>query len=130
MTFDDVKMALANSCHDDWIFSDKKGTYTYKQDLMLRIVRRDIDYDRDNFCGEPWANCHPDPSAYRVTYDVFYGESFICSEILVSVDGGRATLPMPEINTNLVDQSSYHFAQIVEPDRLDEYMERAKLKVR
>ncbi len=130
MTYKELKEALENTSRYDWVFNDERGNYTFKSDLNLRIIRQAIDFDLDKFSGEDWATKHPDPAAYRETYEIYYGSSFVEERLLVSVDGHRASLPLPEVNTNRVNAKDYHFAQIVDQlDTLDEYMKRAGLEV-
>jgi len=131
MTYQELIKTIRESEKEDWLFSDERGIYTFKGDLNLRIERRDIDHDNDKFSGEDWATKHPDPTAYRVIYEIFYGASFVEEKLLVSVDGHRATLPLPKVNTNEVSLEDYHFAEIVDQlDTLQEYMRRAGLKER
>ncbi len=130
MTYEELKKIVKESSKHDWLFSDERGIYTYKHDLNIWIKRKDINFDSDKFSGEEWATKHPDPTAYRETYEVYYGSSFIEDKLLVSVDGHRASLPLPKINTNKVKLEDYQFAQIVDQlDTLDEYMKRASLEV-
>lgn len=75
---------------------------------------------------EKWVETFPDPHAYKVIFDVFFNSSWIKTYILVSVDGGRATIPMPTTaNSTTVALDDYMFARIVSPDQLDEYIRRA-----
>ncbi len=131
MNYNNLKKILMNSERDDWLFNDQRGgVFSYKEDLHLRIVRNDIDHDIDQFEGEDWANQHPDPRAYRVTYEVYYGSTFVEDHLLVTVDGFRATLPLPKIGTNKVSSDRYNFAKLVDDaDTLDDYMRRANLEV-
>jgi hypothetical protein len=130
MTYDQLKQLIHESSKGDWLFSDERGIYTFKNDLNLRIQRNPIDHVLDKFTGEDWATNHPDPVAYRVTYEIYYGASFVEYQLMVSVDGHRATLPLPDRSTQKVTADSYRFAQIVDQlNTLDEYMHRAKLEV-
>ncbi len=130
MTYDECKKILSESSRQDWLFNDERGIYTFKNNLNLWIKRKDIDFDSDKFVGEAWATKHPDPTAYRETYEIYYGSSFVEEKLLVSVDGHRASLPLPKINTNKVSIEDYQFAQIVDQlGTLDEYMKRAGLEV-
>ncbi len=64
-------------------------------------------------------------------YTINYGSSFVDRKTLVSVDGHRATLPMPAWATDLnVKSSDVNFAKIVDiGDSVDEYIQRSGLKV-
>ena len=120
MTVEEISKILSSTSSSDWVKSDELEAFTYRQDVLLRIQQRPIDY-RDKFRGEEWATTmHADESAYRVIYDVYYGESFILTKTLVSVDGGRATLPMPALRTKEIAYRDYLFAKIVAPDKLDD----------
>src|SRR5690554_7441784 len=94
MKLDDVKKILSTSTKDEWIVDDESGSFTYKNDLNLHIERADYETYRE--FDEPWAKSHPDPKAVAVDYVVKYGSSFVDKHTLVSVDGHRATLPMPK----------------------------------
>lgn len=129
MKLKDVKHILSASDQDDWIVDDESGSFTYKDDLNLHI-------ERDNFNNyrpfdEPWATKHPDSSAKAVEYTVKYGTSFVEKHTLISVDGFRATLPMPKgIDDLRVKASEVNFAKIVDVgDKVDEYIKRSHLHV-
>lgn len=129
MKLKDVEKILSTSSQDDWIVDDESGSFTYKDDLNLHIERDDFDNYRD--FSEDWATKHPDSSARAVEYTVKYGASFVEKHTLVSVDGFRATLPMPKSVSDLtVKASEVNFAKIVDiGDRVDEYIKRSNLDV-
>ncbi len=130
MTYDELMVIIDESERDDWLFSDERGVYTFKHNLNVRIQRREIDHEWDKFTDEDWATKHPDPTAYRVTYEIYYGASFVKEVLMVSVDGHRATLPLPDRNTLKVSAQDYRFAQIVDQlGTLEEYMRRSGLEV-
>ncbi len=129
MKLDDVKDILAKSSQDEWIVDDESGSFTYKNDLNLHIDRADYKSYRE--FNEPWATSHPDKHAVAVEYVVKYGSSFVDKKMLVSVDGHRATLPLPKSMEDLsVTPSDVNFAKIVDVgNRVDEYLERSRIKV-
>ncbi|WP_372887773.1 hypothetical protein [Psychrobacter sp.] len=129
MQLNDLKKILATSSQDEWIVDDETGSFTYKNDLNLRIERAEYDTYR-NF-DEPWATKHPDSSSKAVEYTVKYGSSFIERHTLVSVDGHRATLPIPKsINDLRVKPSEVNFARIVDMgNRVEEYLRRSNIVV-
>ena len=87
MTVKEIEEILSSTSSSDWVIEEELGAYTYKQDVLLRIQKHPIDYHADKFSGEEWATTmHADSEAYRVVYDVFYGESFIETKQLVAVD--------------------------------------------
>lgn len=124
-----VNDILANSSQDEWIVDDETGSFTYKEDLNLRIERES--YDARRKFNEDWATKHPDTEAIAVNYTVKYGSSFVARETLVSVDGGRATLPMPDVKTKkTVSQEDMNFTKIVDVSgRTDEYLKRSGLEI-
>jgi hypothetical protein len=129
MNADTVEEILATSQPDDWIYKPETSDYTYKKDLNLRI-KGVTDYS--NVFSERWAVRHPDPKALRVTCSIFYRDSFVLDKYLVSVDGGRATLPMPKTPTELtVTHREYNFSRIIDQGmgRLDEYLERSGISI-
>lgn len=129
MKFNDVKKILAESSQDEWIVDDESGSFTYKDDLNLHIKRAEYDSCRE--FNEPWATSHPDPHAEAVEYVVKYGSSFVEKRTLVSVDGHRATLPMPKSKTDLrVSAADVNFAKIINiGDRVDEYLGRSQIEI-
>ena len=130
MTAGEIEGILSSTTSEDWLVSEEMGAFTYKQDVLLRIQQRTIDYGRDKFEGEDWATVkHPDSNAFKAVYDVYYGSSLVATKQLVNVDGGRATLPMPQNRTAVIPWRDYAFARIVAADRLDEYIERSGLTV-
>lgn len=130
MNLEGIQKILATSSQDEWIVDDESGSFTYKNDLNLRIERADFDTYRS--FNEPWATNHPDSSAKAEDFTVKYGASFVDKHTLVSVDGHRATLPMPEsASSEYVSKEDVNFAKIVDiGGRVDEYLERSKLKVK
>jgi len=129
MKLDDVKAIISKSNQGDWIVDDESGSFTYKNDLNLHIERGD--YETYRAFNEPWATGHPDPSAEAVDFTVKYGTSFVEKHTLVSVDGHRATLPMPKSMNDLkVKASEVNFAKIVDiGNSVDEYLGRSNLSV-
>ncbi|GBQ55424.1 MAG: hypothetical protein AB7D19_11850 [Acetobacter sp.] len=129
MNIQDVNRILATSSQDDWIVDDESGTFTYRHDLNLHIQRADYDSFRE--FNEDWATRHPNPNAVSVEYVVKYGAAPVKRDTLVSVDGHRATLPMPKSATDLsVGRDDVNFARIVDVGgRVDEYLARSHIVV-
>ncbi|EJD6329729.1 hypothetical protein I5F07_19930 [Proteus vulgaris] len=128
MKLNQVEKILSESNQDDWIVDDESGSFTYKDDLNLHIER--APYESYRSFNESWATSHPDNKALAVEYTIKYGSSFVDKKTLVSVDGHRATLPMPKSQNDLtVDKSDVNFAKIVDTSgRVDEYLERSNIK--
>lgn len=131
MKYKDVIEILRTSEPTDWLHDDQRGIYTFKDNLNLRIEKKEREMgERNKFEGEDWATKHPDPNAYRVICEVYYGASFIEERMLVAVDGYRAILPLPEFQKKSIPKDDYRFARIIDQDRrIDEYIQRSGLEV-
>lgn len=127
MEYDEVEKILNTSEKKDWIANDELGTFTYKKDLNLRIERS----SDDRIFTESWATNFPDKNARAIDYKVFYNNSFVDEKMLVSVDGARATLPLPKSPDDLtVTKSKVNFAKIVDTgNQFEEYLKRSELKI-
>ena len=114
-----------------WIKTNWAEESFLKEDPRLRIrVRWDDEGKHNDNFKEKWANKHPDPRASSYWYDLSNDGALIERFILVSVDGARAELPLPDINTLHVQPLPYKIAQIFdEPNTLNEYMRRSGLTV-
>lgn len=107
-----------------------------KRDVNLRLVMNYLDEGKqcDNF-QEEWANRHPDHHATGYWCDIYYGATHVARNILVSVDGGRAMLPLPRqrgIDGKITEvlPFDYRIAQIFDSlGSLDEYMARSRLSL-
>jgi hypothetical protein len=103
-----------------------------KEDPRLRIrVRWDDEGIHVEDFKEPWANKHTDPTANSYWYDLSNDGALIERFILVSVDGERAELPLPDRNTLEVKPLIYKVAEVFdELDTLEEYMLSSGLSVK
>lgn len=130
MTYGEVINLVLSNPFENWVYFDETGEFVLKCDVNLRITRSEIDYDEDTF-NEEWAVKHPDPKAYKREYTIYYNNSRIEQFYLVSVDGLRATIPMPKRGTNNITKHDYLLARAVniDGDRLDEYIKRSGLEV-
>jgi hypothetical protein len=134
MTFDEIlEFIPTTDAKNDWygISKDWSSEMFLKEDPRLRFrARFDEDGTQNEDFKEPWANCHPDSHATGYWYDLYYDGAFIDRIILVSVDGGRASLPTPDFKTGKVKLYNYRVAQIHDTiNTLDDYMKRSKLSV-
>lgn len=126
MNLFEIRDILRTTSASNWVHSPKLGSYTFTEDPLLRIQKRDSDEE----FHEGWLTRFPDANAFKAIYDVYYYDSWVKTVTLVSVDGGRATIPMPTSSTsNEIDLEEYYFAKIVSPDNLDEYIRRAGFTV-
>ena len=132
MKYTELESILDNSTKIDWISNDETGDFTYKNDVNLRIERRNV--DREYKMG--WSDNLPDPSTALYEYVVKYNNSYIKTYLLVSVDGARVTLPVPTRLPNsellYVEKRKVNFSKIVDMgvnDLVNEYIYRCKFTV-
>jgi hypothetical protein len=123
---------------EDWerISSGFKSVAVNKKDVNLRL---EVNYSEEGTqCRdfiEEWANRHPDPHATGYWCDIYYNCTHVFRTILVSVDGGRAQLPIPRQKGmggkySEVLPFDYRVAQIFDTlGTLDEYMTRSRLSL-
>ena len=67
---------------------------TFKKDLNISLawgITVNDDFQED------WANSNADPKASSHLIDFFFGSTLVTRQYYVSVDGGRAMLPIPKI---------------------------------
>jgi hypothetical protein len=131
MKYEDLMTTIRNSRANNWLYNDERGIYTLRADLDIRIQRRDDEEPaalRD--FREEWANQHPDPSAKRCVFDIYYRDSWVETFMLIGVDGFRAYLPLPNVRTKVIPFDQYSLARAIDSlGTLDEYIERSGLTV-
>ena len=123
---------MTDSTPDDWDvnFSQDAEIAVFKKNPALRIETRHTNEFVHNYdFYEKWANKFPDPHATSYYYHLFLGTTRLKEFILVSVDGGRALLPLPKYTMDLsVEPLSYKIALIFDQfGSCDESMKRAGL---
>lgn len=135
MKLEDIREILSSSDASHWNTespsrSGSKSVAVYRDDVRLRV---EISYlqdgeENDDF-REEWANNFPNPKAQSYLANLYYGSSFLKLYIVVSVDGGRALLPLPDSAASLVVQRDrYLIASLFDSaGTLDQYMARANL---
>lgn len=101
---------IYNSNKYDWLFYEEKNTYVLKENFKIKIIGSDYE-DRQRF-NEDWATNHPDKEAYRYDYIIYDGDIQIKEFSLVAIDGHRAYLPMPKINTTIVKRNEYFLSRL------------------
>ena len=133
MTYDEIINTVRDSDPiNDWYRVDKlsRRVTVYKPDVNLRF---EVDHDEESGLGlaffAEWATEFPDERAYGVNHYLWYGASLVRRFLLVSVDGGRASLPIPHSAQDLkVSRLDYVVAAIHDSgETLDEYMREAGL---
>ena len=136
MTWNDIEQILRSSNTTEWRTvtfgpTGARSVSAYKDDLMLRVEISYLDDDVDNAdFREPWANGFPNPKATSYFAHLFYGPTCLGTDIVVSVDGGRAMLPLPDSTTFQVKGEAYLVASLFDTTgTLDQYMARAGLTI-
>lgn len=131
MNYEKAWKIIEESNREDWIQNDVDGVCetVYKEDLNLRFID-DTSYNRGDF-NEKWATRHPDPHATKHDIRLYYGQSCFASIPVVSVDGGRASIPYPDRKTCEISPRDYKIAQIavMGNSQLDEYIKSSRLTV-
>jgi len=128
-----IEFVKSSSAQVDWkrFSTDLVSEAALKEDPRLRVTVR---YDErgihnDDF-QEPWANRFPDPKARSYWAEITYDRAMLDRIVLVSVDGGRAILPMPKSRVNLVvGTMEYRVAELFDKsETLWQYFARAGLR--
>lgn len=129
LTEDSILNEIFDSTKEDWNKETYRDFFTYKHNILLTIEEKE-ESEREFF--ELWANRHPDKKAYFHEYEIKYDKTRVTSIYLVSVDGGRAYIPLPNIETNKVKDKHMKFANIIHsyPENINyEYVERSGLEI-
>lgn len=74
-----------------------RDVFHHEQFPEFTIVRNDDAYDREQFSEEWCEDKFPDISCHRYEYELKYHATVLETVDLVSCDGGRYMLPLPEI---------------------------------
>lgn len=132
LTTNEILNVVKNSGTDDWdvSFWRDEEVAVFKKNPSLRIeTRHSEEFIHNHDFREKWANRFPDPHAASYYYHVYLSTTRLKEVILVSVDGGRALLPLPKSAMHLsVEPLLYKIALIFDQfGSCDEYMKRANL---
>lgn len=133
MTHDELLQFVKESSPEEWkgVSNNWVSEVFLKEDPRLRFRAKYFDegIQNDDF-QEEWANSHPDPRAVGYWHDLYYDGNLIDRFILVSVDGGRAFLPPPDLETGKIKMMNYKVAQFHDVlNSLDQYIRRSGLEV-
>lgn len=135
MAYDEILdfIAASDSNNDwKWIETNWAQEAFLKQDPRLCIrVRLDDVGIHDKEYIESWANKGPGLTSTSYWYDLSFDGALIERFTLVSLDDGKAELPLPDPGTLEVDPLVYKVGQIFdEHNTLDEYMNKCGLRVK
>ena len=126
MNYTELFSIIRDSATKDWTTSeyDDCEEHTFKKDLNIHLIECCDDTEKDE-CNEQWAKQFADSNAYYKYVMVMYGASIVEKVKLVSVDGYKATVPIPT-DGKKVSRQDYDIARvgISGNHAIDEYMER------
>mgnify|MGYP006086853839 FL=1 len=134
MTSDEIfQFIIGAHPKNDWgeVINDSVEERYLKKDpkLRFRVAFNQDGMHNENF-QEVWANRHSDQRAVSYWYDLFYSGVLIQRTILVAVDGGRASIPMPDLKSKKIKTYEYKVAEIHDSlDSLNKYIQRSGLEV-
>ena len=85
-----------------WTTSDGQMGFEIESHSNLAVLREDVDLkiawglntDRDGSLTFPWQNNFADNKVTKMFIDILWRDSLVDREVVVSVDGGRALLPL------------------------------------
>ncbi|MUV89345.1 hypothetical protein GJ629_05045 [Halapricum sp. CBA1109] len=90
-SYEELRSVVVDSAFDEWIRFGRLGTWTYQQDVALRLVQQ----EQLGPAQEPWATQFQAPST-RYGYVFYYGNSPIEYHTVVGLDNDRAFVPEPQ----------------------------------
>lgn len=135
MTLDDINAIMNGTSWDEWSTetlprSGAKMVSVYSKDVFLRVEISFLpeDIENDDF-REPWANKFPNNKATSYRANLYYGSTFLKTYLLVSVDGGRALLPLPDPEALTIKGDQYLVAGLFDSTgSLNRYMDSAGIR--
>lgn len=122
-------MNICNSSINEWYVDEKKCEMYMKSNPDIRIIWNGWE-EKEEFYEE-WATNFSDNSAYYYNYTLYDGKDIIKQFGLVHVDGYRAVLPIPQMNTMLVKRDEYLLSRLFNHNlkEMNRYMRMAGLQV-
>lgn len=114
----------------EWRYDDELGIYVYLPNIAITLeVDRNEDGRRDFY--EEWARSFPDPNAQMQHYNMRLNGVTIEKTYAVVVDGGRAYLPLPQLDGMTITHAQYNFGAILNRGsaEYDRYLNMAGITV-
>ncbi len=120
-----INFILENSCKQEWECV-AENTVFLKNDVLLHI-----NYEYDGPIQTSTGALFPNqlPNARRVICKVLYSSSVIEELVLISVDNGRAFLPVPKGLTTTVTKHDGSIAYLLSNGNIDDYLQKAGVKI-
>lgn len=91
-SLDEIRETVAGTDHGEWIPFNDMGTWTYRDDVHLRIQRHE---QLDPNFQAPWTQ-HLQATSQSFGYVLYYGNSPVEYHTIISVDNFRAHIPFPQ----------------------------------
>lgn len=133
MTYDEFMEKVLESKPEDWLYNDEKGVFVLKNDLLITIVGKEVDYDESGRFYEEWATSFPDPNARKKEFELCYAGNEIDILYTAMVDGARMYIPYPKLTDMTISQKDYRLGQIVNVMNaaygFDSYLNRAGITI-
>lgn len=126
-----LKSRALDTDPEGWNHHPHEGIYTYNPDPRFHIEKE----DQDRKFSEPWTSSFHDSTAYMYEFKIYFDGRLISKDILISVDGGRLFIPLPESNRNRqISRDQYRLAKIInyyQPygEDFDRYLNQADIAV-
>jgi hypothetical protein len=87
----EIRGRIEDTAAEDWIPFSDRGTWTFRDDVALRIQREE---QLDPNLQAPWSH-QLQAGSQSFSYLVYYGSSPVEYHAIASVDNFRAHIPMP-----------------------------------
>ena len=133
MTYAEFIATIVESEPNDWIYDDSKARYTFKPDISISIIGKDVDYGEGGLFYEDWAMDFPDRTARKKEFELCYNGNEIETFYTVYVDGMRVAIPYPNLDGMTITQKQYRIGAIVnipnEGYGFDRYLRQSKITV-
>lgn len=89
---EDIRERISDSNPGDWIPFNDMGTWTFREDVQLRIQRNE---QLDPNLQTPWTQ-PLQANSQSFSYLIYYGNSPVEFHTIASVDNFRAHIPFPQ----------------------------------
>lgn len=131
-SYTEVREMVEGSAYADWINFGTLGTWTFQDDVALRIVEE----ERLGPAQAPWTNQFQAQSI-QYGYVVYYADSPVEYHTVVGVDNNRAFVPQPQQpqapgGSPTITPYQQSIGEIItgDPGTFESYLNRAGIVVR